>query len=561
MTSVVDNVRLQVTRVIKEALKTAALKGELPECEADVILEKPREKAHGDMATNIAMLLTKALKKPPRIIAEILISNMQTKDTYIERVEIAGPGFINFYLRKAWLYEAIKLIEERKDSYGKIEVGQAKKVMVEFVSANPTGPMHMGNARGGALGDSLASVLKWAGYDVTREFYLNDAGAQIEKLGKSLEARYIQLIKGEDACQFPEDGYHGKDIITHMQSFIKEHGDKYLYTQDNKEVFIRYALDKNITKLKTDLEAYGIKYDTWFHETTLYEGSEVTDTIEMLKNSGYTYEKDDALWFKATEFGAEKDDVLIRNNGIPTYFAVDIAYHRNKFQVRSFDKVINIWGADHHGHVARMKGAMQAIGVSPDRLDIIIMQLVRLMQDGETVRMSKRTGEMITLSDLIEDTGVDAARFFFNLRQADSHFDFDLNLAKQQSNENPVFYVQYAHARICSILKLLNDENIAVKPSDDIDLSLLCADEEIELIIKLAEFPEEIRLAANAYDPTRLTRYAMDLAANFHSFYNACRVKSDDLQLMHARIMLIDCVRIVIKNALSILGVTAPERM
>ena len=421
----------------------------------------------------------------------------------------------------------------------------------------------MGNARGGALGDSLAAVLQWAGADVTREFYLNDAGAQIVKLAKSLEARYQQHFKGEEEVPFPEDGYHGRDIIDHMEAFIAETGDKYLNVpeEERKEVITNYVLEKNIAALHTDLAAYKINYDVWFPESDLYKSGEVDDTIEQLKKSDYTYEKDGALWFKSTEFGLEKDDVLVRNTGIPTYFAVDIAYHRNKFLVRGYDKVINVWGADHHGHVARMKGAMQALGINPDRLHVVLMQLVRLMQDGEIVRISKRTGNMITLNDLIDEIGLEPARFFFNLRQADSHLEFDLDLAKSQTNENPVFYVQYAHARICSILRVMETEGITLKNAEEIDFSLLTANEETELIDKLGSFPEEILVAAGTYDPSRLTRYALDLASMFHTFYNACRIKGEDEGLMQARLALAHCVKTVLASDLSILGVEAPERM
>jgi len=555
---------MQITKVIKQALQKAVETGNLPEIEVNEInLEVPREKQHGDFATNIAMQITRQAKKAPRQIAEDLINHMNLEGTFIEKVEVAGPGFINFYLKNLWLYEVIPAIEAEGEDYGKVNIGNGQKVMVEFVSANPTGPMHMGNARGGALGDCLASVLEWAGYNVTREFYINDAGNQIEKFGRSLEARYIQLLKGEDAVPFPEDGYHGEDIIDHMKEFIQLEGDKYLNvpSEERRQVLVKYALEKNISKLKSDLENYGIKYDVWFRESSLYENHEVEETINYLKEKGYTYEDEDALWFKATEFGAEKDEVLVRNNGIPTYFPADIAYHRNKFITRGFDKVIDIWGADHHGHVARMKGAMKAIGCDPERLEIIIMQLVRLFRNGEVARMSKRTGRSVTLSDLLEETSKDAARFFFNMRQAGSHLDFDLDLSVSQSNDNPVFYVQYAHARICSIIRLLEEEGYKVQPASEINTSLLVQPEELELLKKLAELPEEIKLSAVTMEPSRMTRYLLDMAALFHSFYNACRVKVEDEQLMMARLKLIDCIRIVLKNVLHMLGISAPEKM
>ncbi len=564
MVNIIEEVKKQLVNSIGNSMSAAVEKGDLPcKFEGEIAIEEPREKTHGDFSSNVAMQFARLAKKSPRDVANIIIENFGFDGTYIESAEIAGPGFLNFRLKDEWLYDALKLIEEKGEEYGKQNIGDGKKVMIEFVSANPTGPMHMGNARGGALGDSLAAVLDFCGYDVTREFYLNDAGAQIEKLGKSLEARYVQLIKGEDAMEFPEDGYHGGDIKEHMKAFIEIHGEKYIDvdSEERRKVFAQYALEKNFAKIKADLGSYKINYDVWFPETDLYKSGEVEETIEILKNSGYTYESDGALWLKSTDLGLDKDDVLVRNNGIPTYFLVDIAYHRNKFVKRSFDKVINIWGADHHGHVERMKAAMKAIGVDPNGLDVILMQLVRLMKEGKPVKMSKRTGEMINLADLLEDIGIDAARFFFNLRQADSHFDFDLDLAVEQSNDNPVFYVQYAHARICSILARLEEEGTSLKKTADVNLSLLKETEEKELIKMLAKYPEELALAAKTYDPTRLTRYSVDLASAFHTFYNACRVKGVEEDLMNARLILVSMVKLILSSALSLLGVTAPERM
>ena len=560
MKNIVEDIKNQIDSLLRNAFEKAELGCDFPE---NYVVEKPREKVHGDFSANIAMLLAKPAKKAPRMVAEALCANLDLTDTYIEKVEIAGPGFMNFFLSGAQRPAILQAICHEGRDYGKSEAKKGQKIMVEFVSANPTGPMHMGNARGGALGDCLASVLQWTGADVTREFYLNDAGAQIVKLAKSLEARFMQHFKGEEAVPFPEDGYHGKDIIDHMEAFIAETGDKYLNVpeEERKEALTNYVLEKNIAALHTDLAAYKINYDVWFPESDLYKSGEVEQTINQLKKSDYTYEKDDALWFRSTSFGLEKDDVLVRNTGIPTYFAVDIAYHRNKFLVRGFDKVINVWGADHHGHVARMKGAMQALGIDPDRLHVVLMQLVRLMQDGEVVRISKRTGNMITLNDLIEEIGLEPARFFFNLRQADSHLEFDLDLAKSQTNENPVFYVQYAHARICSILRVMETEGVTLKDAKDINFALLNENEEKELIDKLGTFPEEILTAADHYDPSRLTRYALDLASSFHSFYNACRIKGENDELMQARLALASCVKTVLASDLSILGVDAPERM
>lgn len=421
----------------------------------------------------------------------------------------------------------------------------------------------MGNARGGALGDTLANVLKKAGWDVTKEFYINDAGAQIEKFGNSLEGRYIQILKGEDAVEFSPDWYQGDDIREHAQNYINLYGDSLLEetSEERRRKLIEYALELNITALKETLSRYRIDYDVWFRESVLHQSGDVMNTVNKLLESGKAYEQDGAIWLKSTEFGSEKDDVLVRQNGIPTYFAADIAYHRNKIETRNFDLCINIWGADHHGHIARMKGALEAVGQNSDKLMVLIIQLVRLMSEGKPVRMSKRTGKMITLSDLIDEIGIDAARFFFNMRAAGSHMDFDLDLAVKQSNDNPVFYVQYAHARICSIIRLLKEEGALVPSVKDIDLSVLNAKEEYELMKKLGELPEEITNAATAFEPSNLTRYVIDLASCFHSFYSACRVKDDDIKVREARLKLVDSTRVVIKNVLDILGVSAPEQM
>ncbi|MFZ5989960.1 MAG: arginine--tRNA ligase [Bacillota bacterium] len=564
MTNVVETIKKQIDDVVKDSLLKASKSGELPQVEVgEITIETPREKEHGDFSTNIAMQITKIAKKAPRQVAEIIIKNMELGNTYIDKVETAGPGFINFYLNNTWLYDSLKVIHTKKEEYGRINIGAGKKVMVEFVSANPTGPLHMGNARGGALGDCIASVLEKAGYDVTREFYINDAGNQIEKFGISLEARYIQLLKGEDAFEFPEDGYHGEDIIDHMKDYIEAHGDKLLSvdSEERRKALVDYALPRNIERIKSALQSYGVKFDVWFSEQSLYDSGELDETLKYLKDNGHTTEKDGALWFKASELGAEKDEVIVRNNGFPTYFASDIAYHRNKFSVRKFDRVINLLGADHHGHVSRMKCAVSALGIDPDKLDVVIFQLVRLYRNGEIARMSKRTGRAISLIDLLEEVGRDAARFFFNTKASGNHLDFDLDLAVRQSNENPVYYVQYAHARICSMINLLNSEGVQVPDVDSVDLTLLNTGEEIELMKKLSEYPEEIRISAQTLEPSRLTRYVMDVAASFHSFYNACRVKDVEENLMKARIILVDSTRIVIKNVLDVLSITAPERM
>ena len=563
-----EQMRSKISVAIAAAVEKAQQNGALPQTDAPLQIEEririevPKDKEHGDFACNIAMMLAKPLRSNPRAIAEAIVSCIEP-DSDIDKIEVAGAGFINFYLNSSWLYEVLNQVEVQGDDYGRIDIGKGKRVMVEFVSANPTGPMHMGNARGGALGDCLAAVLEHAGYEVTREFYINDAGNQIEKFGNSLNARYIQQLKGEDAIEFPEDGYHGDDITQHAKDFIALHGDKYLECDETerKSALVDYALEKNITALKEDLEKYRIFYDVWFRESTLHESGAVQNTIDLLTENGYTYKEDGALWLNCEKMGLEKNEVLVRQNGIPTYFAADIAYHTNKLKTRGYDWAINVWGADHHGHVARMKKALDAVGIDGSRLDVVLMQLVRLTRDGEIVRMSKRTGKAITLSDLLEEISVDAARFFFNMRSAGSHLDFDLGLAAEQSNNNPVFYVQYAHARICSILRLMAEESVSVRPFSEIDANLLKAEEEFELLKKLGDLPGEIESAAKSLEPARLTRYVMDLAAVFHTFYTACRVKVEDRALMEARLKLIDCTRIVLKNVLAMLKITAPERM
>ena len=470
-----EAVRAQITALIDGAVERAGYGS------VDYTVETPRERANGDFSTNAAMLLTRLAKKPPRAVAEQLIGAMDCAGTYIQRIEAAGPGFINFYLNDGWLYDVIPLAERLGGRYGSIDMGQGQKVMVEFISANPTGPMHMGNARGGALGDSLAAVLDFAGFDVTREFYLNDAGNQIEKFASSLEARYLQQC-GVDV-PFSEDWYQGADITQRAQEFIALHGDKYVQADGaaRRDALVAYALEKNVALMKKTLADYRVFYDVWFKESELHKSGEVLKTVEILKERGFTFERDGAVWLKAAS-EEDKDEVLVRANGIPTYFAADIAYHRNKFVTRGFDRVINVWGADHHGHVARMKYAMEAVGVDGGRLEVVLMQLVRLLRDGEVARMSKRSGKAITLDVLLEDIGIDAARFFFNMRNAGSHFDFDLDLAVEQSNNNPVFYVQYAHARICSIIRLLAEDGVAVPAAADIDAAVLKEEEELGLL-------------------------------------------------------------------------------
>ena len=559
-----EETRAFIKEVTNKALNSAKEKGEIDFSEIpDYAVEEPREKEFGDFSINVAMLMAKVARRAPRDIANIIVSNMQTQGTYINEVDVAGAGFINFKLNPAYITKIIETVEAEGDKFGQSDFGQGKRVNVEFVSANPTGPMHMGNARGGALGDCLANIMALAGFDVTKEFYVNDAGNQIEKLAVSLMARYKQLVLGEENYEFPEDGYHGDDIREHAKNFFEKYGDSFINTPDEelKSKLIDETLHKNIAGLKTGLESYRINYDVWFFESTLHKENEVMKTVEELTARGYTYEQDGAIWFRATDFGLEKDDVLVRANGFVTYFAADIAYHKNKLITRNFDTAIDIWGADHHGHVERLKAAMQALGINPDRLEIILMQLVRLVRDGEAVRMSKRTGKAITLNDLLEETGVDAARFYFNLRQANSHFEFDLELAVRQSSENPVFYVQYAHARICGIIKALLEQGAGVKKFSQINPSLLTDPKEIELMKMIARFPEEIRIAAGSREPSRITKYSMDLAAAFHAFYGACKVACEDSELRDARLALVSAAVQTIKNSLTVLGIDAPEHM
>lgn len=560
---------LKTVAELKEMLSGAVAKavkgGALPSVDepSKFTVEVPADNKNGDFSTNIAMVNAKKFKMAPQQIAKVICEKLSLKGTFFERVEIAGPGFINFFLAKEFYAAIIGDILALGENYGRSDFGQGKKVMVEFVSANPTGPMHMGNARGGALGDCLAAVLDTAGYDVAREFYINDAGNQIEKFGLSLETRYLQLLEGEEKHPLPEDSYHGEDIKDLASEFILLNGDSYLNVDPaiRQKALIDFALPKNINKMKADLAKYNITFDRWFHESDLHNNGEIRETIELLQARGMTYELDGAVWYKATEFGAEKDEVLVRKNGNPTYFAADIAYHRNKFVKRGFELCIDIWGADHHGHVARMKGSMDAIGLDGSKLDVVLMQLVKLVKDGQIVRMSKRTGKAIQLADLLDEVSVDAARFIFNMREANSQMDFDLDLAVKEDAQNPVYYVQYAHARICSILKALEKENIKPRECSAEELSLLSSGEEKDLIRHLAMYTSEIIEAAKGYDPARITRYVITLATLFHKFYNACRVKCDDESLMFARISLCLCVKTVISNILTMFKVSVPESM
>ncbi|MGC7871723.1 arginine--tRNA ligase [Desulfosporosinus sp. SYSU MS00001] len=558
--SLYEDIKTKIISHLEQAANSAKEKGELNFEELpNFVLEEPRERQHGDLATNLALVMAKQAKRSPRDIAATLIQHLDKTGTWIEASEIAGAGFINLRLNPLWLTGVIKEILQAGERYGQVDMGKGQKVQVEFVSANPTGLLHMGNARGAALGDSLASLLAMAGYEVSREFYINDAGNQIQNFALSLEARYLQQL-GQDA-PFPEGGYHGEDLITTVKGLISKVGDKYLSVEPNlrREFLVRYALDEKMRNIRETLEDFGVNYDVWFSEQSLHDSGAVRSTLEDLQKKDYIYEKEGALWLKSTLFGDEKDEVVVRSNGTPTYFAADIAYHRNKFD-RGFDQVINVWGADHHGHVARMKGAMSALGYNADNLTIILMQLVRLIQGGEVVKMSKRSGQYITLRELMDEVGKDAARFFFNLRDPDSTVDFDMDLAKAQSSDNPVYYVQYAHARLSSILRQAQELGNVDNPSEE-DLKLLTTSEERDLLKKMADLPTEIAAAARLLEPHRLARYVLDLAALFHTFYNSQRVLVEDEALRRARLSLVRAVKQIIANVLGILGVSAPEKM
>ena len=564
MSKLVQQATEQLRQRLVDAANAAMAAGTLPQGNVpDFAIEVPADRTHGDYATNMAMVSAKAFRQAPRKIAEIITEHLDLSGTYLDRCEIAGPGFINFFLTPQFNIDVMQDIAKLGKDYGRSDYGKGEKIMVEFVSANPTGPMHMGNARGGALGDCLAAVLDVAGYNVWREFYVNDAGNQIEKFANSLNARYLQIYKGEDAIPFPEDGYQGEDIKDRAAEFAAIYGEEFVETSEEvrKAALVGYALPKNIEKMQSDLNKYRITYDKWFLESELHQNGEVAETIELLKQRGMTYEQDGALWYKATEFGAEKDDVLVRQNGNPTYFAADIAYHRNKFEKRGFDRCIDIWGADHHGHVARMKGAMNAVGLDGDKLDVILMQLVRLMQDGEVVRMSKRTGKAIQLGDLLEEVPVDSARFFFTMREANTQMEFDLDLAVKEDSQNPVYYVQYARARICSIFRALAEDGIHLRPCTDEELAMLTAPAEVELIRHLAAYTDQIILAAKDYNPSVITRYVVELATLFHKFYDACRVKGEDEHLTAARMALCDATATVICNVLTMFKISTPEKM
>jgi arginyl-tRNA synthetase len=557
------NVLAQLQVSVKEALADAALeaglvtsKDELP----TITLEVPKDKTHGDLATNLAMQLTKIAKKNPRQIAEAIIDKLGTGKASILSAEIAGPGFINFRLDRSYLYPVIGEALAQGNRYGAVDAGQGKRVQVEFVSANPTGSLHLGHARGAAVGDALCNVLSFAGYEVTREYYINDAGNQVNNLARSIEARYRQAL-GQEA-EMPEDGYHGEDIIGFAKELAEQEGDRLLILGDQErfDYFRTYGLEKELAKIKRDLARFGVQFDEWFSESSLYENDQVTVVLDALRAKGQVYELDGAVWLSSTAFGDDKDRVLIKNDGSYTYLTPDAAYHMGKY-ARGFDQMINIWGADHHGYIPRMKAAMAALGNDPDKLTVLIAQMVSLFQNGEKVKMSKRTGKAVTMVDLMDEVGVDAIRYFFTMRSMDSHLDFDMDLAVSTSNENPVFYVQYAHARICSIFRQAEEQGIAVLPWQEATLSRLNTEQEFDLLRKIGELPETIAETARIYAPHTMIRYVYELASQFHSYYKAERVITEDAEQSQARLQLLAALRITLANTLALVGVSAPEKM
>ena len=565
MANLIEQAKTKADELLRSAYQSAAAKGILPDgVDFKGSVDIPKDTRNGDYAANHAMVSAKPMKKSPRQIAEALAAELDLTDTWFDKVEIAGPGFINFRLSPRWYGDVLRTVEAEGKDYGRVDVGHGERVMVEFVSANPTGPMTIGNARGGVLGDTLASVLDRAGYDVWREFYVNDAGNQVDLFGKSIEARYLQLILGEDAVEFPDNGYHGDDIKALAKLIYERDGDKWVNADSAErcKAFVEFGLPYNIERMKRDLERYRIHFDNWFLESSLHESGYVAETIDLLTQAGLTYEKDGALWLKNTELGADKDEVMRRSNGFYTYYAVDIAYHRNKFVERHFDRVIDVWGADHHGHAIRFGNTMKApaLGLEGRNLDFLIMQMVRLVRGDEVVKVSKRTGKALTLADLMDEIGVDACRFFFNAKP-DTHLEFDLDLAVREDSENPVYYVQYAHARICTLVQALAEAGHVVPSVAEVNVDLLSTEQEVELIKQISALPEEIRSAARDYDPSRINRYVIELAARFHRFYNACRIKGEADDVLNARLKLADITRQVIAICLDIIGVSAPEKM
>ncbi|HPE15555.1 MAG TPA: arginine--tRNA ligase [Oscillospiraceae bacterium] len=565
MSNLIQAAKDQIAVLTESAYRRAAAAGVLPAGHAvQGTVEIPKDAKNGDYASGFALAAAKPMRMQPRVIAQAVLDNLDLTDSFFASAAAAGPGFLNFTLSDKWYGEVLRDVEREGASYGAVDLGKGRRVMVEFVSANPTGTMTIGNARGGVLGDALASVLSRAGYDVWREFYVNDAGNQVEKFALSLEARYLQRILGEDSVAFPEDGYHGTDIWDLADLFRAKYGDTFvdIAPAERREAMKDFGLDYNIEKMKTDLERYGIRYDRWFLESSLHESGYVDETVALLTKNGLTYEKDGALWLKNTDLGADKDEVLRRANGFYTYYAVDLAYHRNKFVERGFDRVIDVWGADHHGHAIRFAASMKApgLGLEGKQLDFLIMQLVHLVRDGESVKVSKRSGKVITLSDLLDEISVDAARYWFNSRP-NTHLEFDLDLAVREDSENPVYYIQYAHARICSLVANLAAEGETVRPAAEVDAALLTDETERALLKSLSQLPDEIRLAARDCDPSRINRYLLQLAGDFHRFYNACRIKGEEPALLAARLKLADTVRSVLENCLGLIGVSAPVKM
>jgi arginyl-tRNA synthetase len=555
------NILDQVKHLLKEEIEEAAVKAGLAKKEElpEVVLEVPKDKAHGDFATNMAMQLARIAKKAPRMIADELVANFDKNKASISKVEIAGPGFINFYMDNSYLTELVPTVLKAGKDYGRTEIGGGKKVQVEFVSANPTGTLHLGHARGAAVGDTICNILDYAGYDVSREFYINDAGNQINNLATSIEARYFQAL-GKDK-EMPEDGYHGADIIEFGKDLAAEYGDSWLEKDETERVsfFREYGLKRELEKLKEDLAEFRVDFDVWFSETSLYKNGKIDAALEKLKAKDVVYEEEGATWFRTTDYGDDKNRVLIKNDGSYTYLTPDIAYHNDKFE-RGFEKLINIWGADHHGYIPRMKAAIQALGYEKEQLDVMIIQLVSLFQNGEKVRMSKRTGKAVTLRELMEEVGIDATRYFFAMRSNDTHLDFDMDLAVSKSNENPVFYVQYAHARVCSMLR--QGEEMGLSYSGDVDLSQIDSEKEFELLKKIGEFPAVINEASEKLLTHRVTNYVFELASALHSFYNAERVlDAENKAKSEARFALMKATQVTIENALNIVGVEAPERM
>ena len=583
MTNMIELAKQQVKETVMNALGRLVAEGKIEAVPLPAFnVERPADVSHGDFSCNAAMASAKALKSNPRAIGQMIAEAAILDGTAFEKIEVAGPGFLNFFISPAWFNETVGEVISSGSDYGKTELGKGKRVLVEFVSANPTGPMHIGNARGGALGDSLSSVLQYAGYEVEREFYVNDAGNQIEKFGKSLSIRYLQIADknnadiiasfGDDVCAgifadeehfpMPEDVYKGVDIIEHAYNFYKMHKDSFADADEEtrKSALVEYALPLNIDGLERDLKKYRIVYDTWFKESTLHANGAVKQIVDMLTEKGQTYEKDGAIWFKASDFGDDQDRVLVRANGIPTYFVPDIAYHYNKLVTRGFDKAVDILGADHHGYIARMKAALTALGVDANKLDIVIMQMVMLVRNGETVKLSKRSGKAITLSTLLDEVPIDAARFFFNLRDPNTHLEFDLELAIEESSSNPVFYVQYAHARICSILRRMEEEGTGYRniPVSELNYSHPA---ELALIRHIAALPDCINEAAKDYNPSKITKYLCDLAQLFHKFYDNCKIKGEEDNTLQSRLSLCVATKTVFKNLLDLLKVDAPEKM